>query len=99
MAASSLAVDFLVRLKRIDRHRMTVRDVLFLYTVINNPGINGLEGARSIGVKERSGIVRNIERLIKFNMIEDRREVAEKAIANRLYPLPAGIAFWEALRP
>lgn len=93
------AVDFLVRLRKIDMHGLTHRDVIILYTIIHQPGISGVEIADKIGLKNRSSVSLNITRLIRCGFIEDRREMARKASPAVLHALPAGIAFWDEIKP
>lgn len=91
--------DFLVRLRKIDLHGLSHRDVIILYTIIRNPGISGMEIVDKIGLKNRSNVTLNIARLIRCNFIEDRREAARKANPAMLHALPAGVAFWDEIKP
>lgn len=93
-------VEFLLRLRKIDKSGLTARDVLLLYTIISNPGINGWDAGRKIGLAERSSVTFGMNRLIKRHFIEDRREqnLVGKGIPNRFYVLPAGIEFWNELK-
>jgi DNA-binding MarR family transcriptional regulator len=95
----NVTVDFLVRLRRIDKRTLTVRDVLVLYTVIENPGIAGNEIAVKLGLENRSSIASNLQRLIREGYIEDHREVRRKANPAVLHALPAGRALWEEIKP
>lgn len=95
----SPTVEFLVRLRKIDKHGLTHRDAIILYTVINNPGISGVEIVDKLGLVNRSGIASNINRLIRCHFIEDRREMARKASPAVLHALPAGMAFWDEIKP
>lgn len=94
----SPTVEFLVRLRKIDKAVLTARDVLLLYTIISNPGINGWDAGKMIGIAERSSVQFGLARMIKRGLIEDRREVEHKGVPNRLYALPAGIEFWNELK-
>lgn len=91
-------VELLLRLRKIDKSGLTARDVLLLYTIISNPGINGWDAGRKIGLAERSSVTFGLARMIKRGLIEDRREVEHKGVPNRLYALPAGIEFWNELK-
>ena len=93
-------VELLLRLRKIDKSGLTARDVLLLCTIISNPGINGWDAGRKIGLAERSSVTFGMNRLIKHGFIEDRREqnLAGKGVPNRLYALPAGIEFWNELK-
>lgn len=95
----SAAADFLVRLRKIDLHGLTHRDVIILYTIIKAPGSSGIEIADKIGLKNRSSVALNIVRLIRCGYIEDKREMARKASPAVLHALPAGIAFWDEIKP
>lgn len=92
-------MDFLVRLRKIDKRTLTVRDVLVLYAVIENPGIAGVDVAHKLGLPDRSSIASNVQRLEREGYIEDRRQVHRKAIPAMLHPLPAGIEFWNEIKP
>lgn len=91
--------DFLVRLRKIDLHGLTHRDVIILYTIIATPGVSGVEIADKIGLKNRSAVALNITRLIRCGFIEDRREMARKASPAVLHALAPGIAFWNEIKP
>ena len=67
-------VELLLRLRKIDKSGLTARDVLLLCTIISNPGINGWDAGRKIGLAERSSVTFGMNRLIKRDFIEDRRE-------------------------
>ena len=95
----SPVVEFLMRLRKMDKRGLTTRDVLLLYTIIANPGIHGKDAAHKIGTVDRSGIQHCLMRLIREGMIEDRRPEARRAQPNRLYALSAGIEFWNDLKP
>lgn len=98
---TSPVVDFLVRLRRIDKAKMKPRDVLILYTVISNPGISGIDVAHKLGIPERSHIQSALYRLEELGYIEDRREERHRRKANPalFFALPAGIATWESICP
>ncbi len=91
--------DFLVRLRKIDLHGLSHRDVIILYTIIRQPGISGMEIVGKIGLANRSNVTLNIARLMRLNFIEDRRETARKANPAILHALPAGVAFWDEIKP
>lgn len=92
-------VTFLAKLRKIDLRTLTVRDVLVLYVVIENPGTSGVEIANKLGMKERSSIASNINRLIRGGYIEDHREERRKANPTMLHVLPAGLEFWDEIKP
>lgn len=95
----SPTVDLLVRFRKIDKAGLTVRDMLLLYAIISNPGMNGHEVAKLIGIPDRSSVQLCLRRLIKHRFIEDRRVDDAKGIPNILHPLPAGIEFWNEIKP
>lgn len=90
---------FLVRLRKIDMHGLTIRDPIILYAIIVSPGISGMDITKKIGLKDRSSVALNIQRLIRCGFIEDRREMVRKAAPAILHPLPAGVAFWDEIKP
>lgn len=90
---------FLVRLRKIDKHGLTIRDPIILYAIMVSPGISGIELTKKIGLKDRSSVALNIQRLIRCGFIEDRREMARKASPAQLHALPAGVAFWDEIKP
>lgn len=92
-------IDFLMRLKKIERAGMTGRDLMLLYAVISKPGINGQHLANSINIGNRSAIDANIARLIKLGYVEDRRVLVQKATPQVLVPTELGHLTWEAIRP
>lgn len=92
-------LDFLVRLRKIDMRTLTVRDVLVLFAVIENPGIAGNDVATKLGLDNRSSIASNLLRLEREGYIEDRRELRRKANPAILHPTSEGVAFWEEIKP
>lgn len=91
--------DFLVRLRKIDLHGLTARDILVLYAVMGNPGASGMDLIHKLGIKDRSAIASNLARLEREGFIEDRREERRKAVPGVLYALPAGVEFWDEIKP
>lgn len=90
---------FLMRLHKIDRHGLTVRDILVLYAIMRTPGASGLDIATKLGIKDRSAISSNLARLERQDFIEDRREERTKAVPALLHVLPAGLEFWDEIKP
>lgn len=90
---------FLVRLRKIDMHGLTIRDPIILYAIIVSPGISGMDITKKIGLRDRSSVALNIQRLIRCGFIEDRREMARKAAPAILHPLAPGLAFWDEIKP
>jgi len=95
----SVTLDFLVRLRKIDMRSLTARDVLVLYTIIENPGISGLEISVKLGLADRSSIGSGIVRLEREGYIQDRREIRRKAHPAVLHPTAQGLAFWDEIKP
>jgi DNA-binding MarR family transcriptional regulator len=91
--------DFLVRLRKVDKRGLTLRDVLVLYAIMETPGASGLDIATKLGIKDRSAISSNLARLEREGFIEDRREEQGRAIPAILHALPAGVAFWDEIKP
>lgn len=91
--------DFLVRLRKIDTHELKARDILVLYAIMANPGASGMDIINKLGIKERSLIASNLARLERAGFIEDRRDRRAKAVPGMLYALPAGLDFWNEIKP
>lgn len=99
MSMSPNVTSFLVRLRKVDKLGLTVRDVLVLYAIIENPGADGLTISTKLGLRDRSALASNLHRLERIGFIEDRREKRQRAVPAALYPLEHGIAFWEEIKP
>jgi DNA-binding MarR family transcriptional regulator len=95
----NVSQDFLVQLRKIDLRSLTVRDVLVLYVVMKSPGLSGVDVANKLGIADRSSIASNIQRLEREGYIEDRRIERRKAIPAVLHIKPAGVAFWDEIKP
>lgn len=96
---NSPIVRFLTCLHKIDRARITTRDVLTLYTIIARPGINGIEITHALGLQERSSLQFAFARLIRLGLIEDRREHAVQAVSAQFYITKAGQDLWDDIKP
>src|SRR6478735_3406482 len=92
---SPSVTDFLVKLRKIDKHGLTVRDMLVLFAIMQKPGSSGLDIASALAIKDRSAISSNLARLERQGFIEDRREERSKAVPAILHPLSAGLEFWD----
>jgi predicted MarR family transcription regulator len=92
-------VDFLARLKALDKTGFTPRDVLIVYAIINKPGCSGIDVCNAIGVENHANIRCNLQRLQRFGLIEDRRDISAKAVPSVLVPLPKAHEFWESIKP
>lgn len=99
MQIPSLTEAFLVKLRKVDKRGLTVRDVLVLYVIITHPGCSGIEITNKLGFKDRSAIASNILRLEREGYMSDHREVRSKANPAILHPLPKGIDFWNEIKP
>lgn len=95
----NVTIDFLVRLRKIDKRVLTVRDVLVLYTVIEKPGISGIDITTKLGLPLRSSIASNLLRLEREGYIQDHREVRSKANPAILHPTTRGLEFWDEIKP
>lgn len=91
--------EFLVRLRKVDLRGLTVRDVLVLYVILGNPGCSGIDVSNKLGIKDRSAISSNLQRLAREGYIEDRRTERRKAVSAMLYVLPRGEEFWNEIKP
>lgn len=91
--------EFLVRLHAIDRRGLTARDALLTYYFMAHPGANGADACHALNVKHRSSIQRCLERLFAAGLLEDRRTEKAKNMTGRLYVTPAGVEFWEEIKP
>lgn len=99
MAETNPAIEFLIRLRKIDKQGITVRDTLMLYILIGNPGMTGLDLGKAVGFGHRSSVDSNIRRLLRHGLIEDRRERFGQAIPNDLHITPKGMEFWNSIKP
>lgn len=89
-------VDFMVRLSRIDKRRLVLRDFLVLWIIRRRPGIQGFDLARMLGYANRSPIQSNIQRLLRESLVEDRRPHGDpQHTPNQLHITPAGEEFWQ----
>jgi len=96
---SPSVTDFLVKLRKADKLGLTLRDILVLYAIMGAPGSSGLDIATKLGIKDRSAISSNLARLERLGFIEDKREERSKAVPAVLHVLPAGVAFWDEIKP
>lgn len=95
----NVTLDFLVKLRKIDKRVLTVRDVLVLYTVIQQPGCSGVEISTKLGLPDRSSIATHVMRLEREGYIVDHRESRTKANPAMFHPTPKGLEFWEEIKP
>jgi len=85
------------QLQVIDRERLTVRDTLVLYLVIETPGMCGQDIQKKLGFTNRSAVHSQFARLIKHGMIVDLREREAQAVPSRYYATDKGKEFWGAI--
>lgn len=99
MTKSSLkpTVEFMVKLRIIDRSGLKVRDVIVLWAVREQPGMMGRELAMKIGLESRSNVQDQMARLIARGLIEDRRPTKDQQTPNDLHILDAGRQFLAGL--
>jgi DNA-binding MarR family transcriptional regulator len=95
----SVTSDFLIRLRKVDRRGLTVRDVLVLYYIIGHPGCSGIEITNKLGYTDRSAVASNLLRLEREGYITDHREVRSKANPAILHSTPRGVEFWGEIKP
>jgi len=95
----SPTIDFLVRMKALDDNYVTPRDIMCLYAIIRKPGMSRQDLAHAIGVPTPANVLSNVNRLIRWNYVEDRRTVSRRASPSFLHALPDGIEFWERIKP
>jgi predicted transcriptional regulator len=84
---------FMKRLHIIMRARLNIRDVLILYVVANNPGINKLDAAQMLGFESHSGVRESIKKCLARGFIEDKRRASIQSMAASMHVLPAGQQF------
>lgn len=101
MTLRTPTTEFLVRLHKIDQAGLKARDIVLLYAIIANPGINGKDLALKLGIPERSHIQHALIKLEERGLIEDRRAEKDRRKANpaSFHILPAGQALWDDLKP
>lgn len=99
MVKDVAVMEMMIRLRKIDRRGLTLRDVLILWVVSEYPGSTGQDIVRRLGLENRSNIQFNLPRLIRQGLMEDRRPEQEKGVANAMYITPAGLAFWDEIKP
>lgn len=99
IASPNVTLDFLVKLRKVDKRTLTVRDVLVLYTIIQQPGISGIDVTTKLGLPDRSSIASNLLRLEREGYISDHRETRSKANPAILHPTQRGLEFWEDIKP
>lgn len=94
-------VDFMIRLKKIDRSGLKVRDVIVLWFIAREPGMMGRELSDKLGFQYRSHIQDGLQRLMTRKFIEDRRPVDGnlQQTPNDFHILPAGEEFLAEIVP
>jgi DNA-binding MarR family transcriptional regulator len=86
-------VEFMAKLRKIDRSGLKVRDVIVLWAIRKQPGMMGRELALRIGLESRSNVQDQIARLLLNEMIEDRRLTKDQKTPNDLHILQKGRDF------
>jgi len=74
-----MMTDMPIRLQKLDKAGLSPRDILILYVVKNKPGINGIETAHILNLRSHSCVQTQFRRMIRQELIEDRRLEAKKA--------------------
>jgi len=92
---------FLIALYRINELGMKARDIVILYTIIANPGINGKDIAIKLGITTRSQIQDCLYKLERLDYIVDRRPEKDRRKANPAIfaATDKGLALWNELKP
>lgn len=91
------SVEFMARLRKIDRSGLKVRDVIILWAIRENPGMMGRELSTKIGLESRSCAQDGLQRLMRRGLIEDRRLTFDQRTPNDFHILPAGREYLEGL--
>jgi DNA-binding MarR family transcriptional regulator len=101
LQSANPVVRYLVSLHKIDAIGIKARDVIILYSIISNPGINGKDLATKLAIPERSHIQHALYKLEKLGYIIDERlpEHRRKANPAIFRPTDQGIALWNDLKP
>jgi DNA-binding MarR family transcriptional regulator len=88
-------VDFMIRLRKIDKRHLTQRDFLLLWCIRENPGIEGIGITAKFGFKSRSMIQTNLARLEREGYIEDRRKTHSRTVPCIFHLTPKGEELWK----
>lgn len=94
----SPVVSFLLRLKFMDENFVTARDVLCLAAIINRPGMSRRDLSSTLGLNAEVNVMSNVNRLIRWGYIEDRRHDPRKAVASILHATKDGVDFWHRIK-
>lgn len=86
-------------LRGIDREGLTVRDGVVLWAVVGHPGKCGQDIQILLGFANRSAVAGNLQRLVKRGFVEDRRTREAQAVPSIYYSTPAGIEYWNRIKP
>ncbi len=99
MTEISPTVDFMARLRKIDKSGLKVRDTMVLWVIAREHGVMGKEVATKLGFPSRSHIQDGIRRLMDIGYIEDRRPHRNQQTPNELYATEAGNSFLAEIVP
>lgn len=82
-------------LEKIDRMRLGPRDVMILWAVTERPGSNGTDIQHILGLQSRSWVSNQLLRLIRRELIEDRRgpEQEFQGVPSIYHPTEKGLKF------
>lgn len=86
-------------MRYMDEGNVSPRDILCLYTILHKPGITRHDLAKAVGVNAGVNVLRNVHKLTAWGYIEDRRQEVKRLAPSLLHITPAGIAFWESIKP
>lgn len=90
-------IQFMAKLRKIDRSGLKVRDVIVLWAIRENPGMMGRELAVKLGFDSRSSVQDQMVRLIQHGLIEDRRLTHDQRTPNDLHITSAGREYLSAI--
>lgn len=85
--------EFMVRLRKIDRSGLKVRDIIVLWAIRENPGMMGRELAQKLGYESRSHVQDCFARLERHGFIEDRRPRRDQQTPCDFYIVDQGREF------
>jgi len=86
------------RIAFIDRSILTIRDVRILDCIMNNPGLNGSDIVTKLKLRGYSSVAANFARMLRHEMIVDRRHGIKQAIPSRFYVTDKGARYMERVR-
>ncbi len=86
MAVNQDIVKFMLAINVMDRAGLGARDVTILCALKSKPGLRGRELAQTIGWSVRTHVQEQVKRLIRDDLIEDRRILDGRPLAYQRTP-------------